>query len=118
MNACSFCFASRSHLQYPIRFAPLSISATTTTSNHLKLNENTAPNANNTHIAGATYRAVQKIRESFGCTCRFEGLLSKIHTLVPSSLTSFHHLKPTNILPDTFFCKYTKSTTSPMQCKL
>ena len=28
---------------------------------------------------------------------------SKIHTSLPSSLTSFHHLNPTSILPDTFF---------------
>ena len=32
----------------------------------------------------------------------FSWSLSKIQTSVPSSLTSFHHLKPTRILPETF----------------
>lgn len=83
--------------------------------------------ANSPQITGVTYIVSQKRRESVWFKTRFymfENKVcqiskltsrdSKIHTFVPSSWISFHHLRPTNNRPVTFFTvqksKASKST--------
>ena len=80
---------------------PVKIRAITHKSSHIKeklINSKTTKTAQN---IGVMYVLPQKIVVSIDVSF-FSSELSNIHFSDPSSWTSFHHLNPTKILPETF----------------
>lgn len=85
----------------------------TTKTRYNNSNFKTAMIAKTAHAAGCTYKSVQKTFESIGLMYLFGSADSKTHTFSNCSepsftFVSFHHLKPTNNLPEIFF-KFQKS---------
>ena len=74
-----------------------------TMTSHCTENLSKATNKNATHKKGVTYNPVQNNRASVGWISPGFSIDSNTHSLLPSSLTLFHHLNPTSNRPVTFF---------------
>lgn len=67
------------------------------------------------HTTGKTSKVTQKILLSTGLMMASFSRLSKIQTFEPSSLMSFHHLKPTRRRPLTFLVTQKSSAKKTQQ---
>lgn len=109
----NFLLCSPEHLKYPIVFEPDKQRHIKQIKAHNQLNKlkkNSTP-----QTTGVTYKETQKILLSM-VDCLTSCSDSYIHSSVPSSFTSFHHLSPTKNRPE-IFLTYQKSNAANMIIK-